>query len=245
MNSDELYRFDLDGYLAVPGLLDAGEIAALDALFSERIAAQMKPETLTQRLGGMLDWGRPYRDLIDHARIRPYLEAMLGAKYRLDHVYADVIRAGVSPIGASLHGGATPYSADSYFHFRDGRMHNGLVVVAINLRDVGPGDGGFGCVPGSHKANYPFPPAWRDLTQRRDCVRAVTGPAGTAVMFTEALTHSALPWTAAHERRTVFFKYAPHPLAWASHFYDAAKWPDLNERERAILESPNARYENR
>jgi len=32
---------------------------------------------------------------------------------------------------------------------RDGRMANGLTVVAYNLKDVNPGDGGFACVPGT------------------------------------------------------------------------------------------------
>jgi len=56
------------------------------------------------------------------------------------------------------------------------------LVVAYNLLVVGPNDGGFGCVPGSHKANLPFPEEWRDLDESRDgLVRAVTGPAGTAI----------------------------------------------------------------
>ncbi|HZP81290.1 MAG TPA: hypothetical protein VFB21_06615 [Chthonomonadaceae bacterium] len=42
-------------------------------------------------------------------------------------------------------------------------MRNGLTVVAYNLKDVNPGDGGFGCVPGSHKSNLPFPSEWREL----------------------------------------------------------------------------------
>ena len=61
------------------------------------------------------------------------------------------------------------------------------MVVAYNLRDVGPGDGGFAVVPGSHKASYPFPPEWieLDVPGGRRFVNAVTGPAGTAVLFTE------------------------------------------------------------
>ncbi len=39
-------------------------------------------------------------------------------------------------------------------------MRNGFTVVADNLRDVNEGDGGFGCVPGSHKSNFPLPDEW-------------------------------------------------------------------------------------
>ena len=48
------------------------------------------------------------------------------------------------------------------------------------------------CVPGSHKANFSFPADWKDLSDSHDFVRRVTGPAGTAVVFTEALTHGPL-----------------------------------------------------
>ena len=34
-------------------------------------------------------------------------------------------------------------------------MYNGLIVVAFALAPVEEGDGGFICVPGSHRANVP------------------------------------------------------------------------------------------
>jgi hypothetical protein len=73
----------------------------------------------------------------------------------------------------------------------------------------------------------------------------VTGPAGTAIVFTEAMSHGTLPWRGAGERRTLFFKYDPGAYAWGAAFYDRDRWPDLTERQRAILESPNARYRGR
>jgi hypothetical protein len=74
-------------------------------------------------------------------------------------------------------------------------------------------------------------------------VRAVTGEAGTAVIFTEALTHGALPWQGQHERRTVFFKYSPHPLAWSKNFFNPDEFQGLNERQGSILQPPYARYD--
>ena len=76
-------------------------------------------------------------------------------------------------------------------------------------------------------------------------VERVTGPAGTAVIFTEALTHGALPWTGAGERRTVFFKYSPHPVSWAAGYFDEGEYEGLSERQREMLEAPNARYSSR
>lgn len=185
---------------------------------------------------------RHYQALIDNPRILPYMEELLGAQFRLDHEYADVIRAGQGPIGTSLHGGGTPFDPTHYYIYENGRLRNGLSVVAYNLRDVHPGDGGFACVPGSHKGNMRFPDEWRVLDTLHDCVRPVTGPAGTAVIFTEALVHGTLPWTGADERRTVFYKYSPRAVSWAARYYDEADYDDLTEQQRALLEPPNARY---
>ena len=124
-------------------------------------------------------------------------------------------------------------------------MHNGLIAVGYNLHAVHPGDGGFGAVPGSHKSNVPFPQDWKELETPHRVVQPVTGPAGTAIIFTEALTHGTLPWQGKDERRTVFFKYSPHPLSWSARYYNADDYVGLSERQRAILEPPNARYATR
>ena len=63
-------------------------------------------------------------------------------------------------------------------------MYSGLTTVMWALVDHGPGQGGFGCVPGSHKADEELPewvpPEW---------VREVPVAAGSVLLFTEALTH--------------------------------------------------------
>jgi hypothetical protein len=55
--------------------------------------------------------------------------------------------------------------------------------VGYNLKDVGEGDGGFGCVPGSHKANYPLPKELKDSGRAlaEGVAVAVPAPAGSAV----------------------------------------------------------------
>ncbi|MCB0062334.1 MAG: phytanoyl-CoA dioxygenase family protein [Caldilineaceae bacterium] len=245
MNEHERYLFDLQGFIVVPNALDEAQLAKLNGIWDEKIASESNTETTTQRWGNLLQWGKPYRDLIDNPRITPYLEELLGDRFRLDHDYADLIRSGKGPIGTRLHGGCTPFDPSQYYRFQDGKLYNGLTVVAYNLRDVNAGDGGFGCVPGSHKSNLRFPDEWKELENFQPFMRAVTGPAGTAVIFTEALTHGTLPWHGAGERRTLFYKYSPHPVSWSARYYEAAAYDGLSERQRAILEAPNARYRNR
>ena len=114
-------------------------------------------------------------------------------------------------------------------------MHNGLSVVAYNLKDVGPYDGGFGCVPGSHKSNYGFPDEWKEMEEPGPLVERVTGPAGTAIIFTEALTHGTLPWAGADERRTIFFKYSPHSVSWSADYFDRRRLPKPHGRSARHL----------
>ena len=73
---------------------------------------------------------------IDNPKVYDYLEELLGTNFRLDHDYADIIRSDKGPIGTTLHGGGTPFNPSMYYHFDDGRMYNGLTVVAYNLQEL-------------------------------------------------------------------------------------------------------------
>jgi ectoine hydroxylase-related dioxygenase (phytanoyl-CoA dioxygenase family) len=245
MNEQERFLFDLQGFLVVPNALNAEELALLNAAVDEEIEQNTGPDMRTHRFGGLLARGTTFHFLIDNPRIIPYLDELLGENFRLDHDYADVIRTGKGPIGTTLHGGATPFDPSQYFRYDNGRMHNGLMVVAYNLKDVNPGDGGFAGVPGSHKSNYPFPKEWCDLDDPHPCVQRVIGPAGAAIIFTEALTHGTLPWHGKDERRTVFLKYSPYPVSWSARYYNPGDYEGLTDRQCAILEAPNARYGGR
>lgn len=239
MTDEENYLFDLQGYLVVEDALDAGALGALNGLIDQKISELDDPEFQAHRFVGVLGWGAAMFDLVAHARMVPVMQAVIGGGYRLDHDYLDVTRKGLSPIGATLHGGGTPHHPALFYDFRDGRMRNGLAVVAYNLCDVNPGEGGFGCVPGSHKANFPFPRDWTNMANTRsNCVRAVTGKAGTAVIFTEGLTHGALPWTSDAERRTLFYKYNHASMSWSNRYYDANDFEDLSDEQKKILAPP-------
>ena len=129
----------------MPDALDADQLRRLNEEVDRHIEAECPPDMLTHRFFDTIDWGGPLLDLIDNPRVRPYLDATIGEDaYRLDHVYLDVIRSGKGPIGTKLHGGGVPTRSLQYYRFEEGRMWNGLSVVAYNLHDVGPMDGGFG-----------------------------------------------------------------------------------------------------
>ena len=239
MTEHERYLFDLQGYLVVPNALDASEVAALNAIVDERVAELPEQDWSTHRFLGLHRWSAPFRDLIDHSRLLSYMLETVAPKVRLDHAYLDIIRSGRTENTVLHTGGAMPLSYSTY---SSGRFNNGLSVPSINLMDVNPGDGGFGCVPGSHKSNVPIPEDWMSLDAPQAFVKRVPGPAGTALIFTEALTHGTLPWTGAAERRTVFYKYSPASIAWIYPYPEADGIEGLTDRQRELLQPPSARW---
>lgn len=241
MRDEDRYLFDLQGFLVLPEALTPHAVRLLNDHLDALWAAEVEPDATTHRFLPLLGRGRAFADLIDNEPVGDLLGDLLGEQYRLDHEYADVIRRGLGPIGARLHGGAVPFRP-AEFYWSDGNgIHSGLVAVAYNLTDVDPATGGFACVPGSHKSAFAFPDDWKSLEDPHPCVRRIGGPAGTAIVFTEALVHGTLPWTAGHERRTVFYKYSPAPISWDDRYYDPDAYPDLTERQRAMLRRPSVK----
>src|SRR5262249_12568265 len=205
--------FDLQGFLVVDEVLTAAEVARLNAAIDRRTDGVPGRDGSDARVYGFLAWEEPlFRDLIDHPRMLPYLKALLGEAFRLDHEYGMYMGPGIK--GLNLHGGGTPYRPDQFYQCRDGQIHNGLTVLSYALTDARPGDGGCCPEPGSHKANFPCPPEVRRFEINPGCVVHVPIRAGSALIFTEALTHGTLDWAAPYERRALLYKYSPAHEAW-------------------------------
>ena len=80
--------------------------------------------------------------------------------------------------------------------------------------------------------------------QHQEHVLELNGKAGDAVIFTETLTHGTLPWTAAHERRALLYKFSPAMLSYGGGAHTVS-YPDYIEdmtpEERAVMEAPHIR----
>jgi hypothetical protein len=232
MTEREKYLFDLNGYIVIPGVLDTETVAQMwDEMSAHGIEA---PENNPgrSRFGNFLSWGPLWWSLIDHPTILPYLDALIGCKFRLDHAYGMAAAKDGEAGGFGMHHDSHMFHHGCYYTFEKGRMHNGLIVVSWMLTDTPPGGGGFICIPGSHKANYPTPPD----AYAADSPLAVNVPgnAGDVLIFSEALTHGTARWTQDVERRSVLLKYCPHYMQWAKAPM-SAEVDGLSERQRLIL----------
>jgi ectoine hydroxylase-related dioxygenase (phytanoyl-CoA dioxygenase family) len=264
MSDDEKYLFDLNGYLVVRSVLTADEVAeANEAVDRHADQGYERPRSMSLSgesrtlqgasgridLDGMLGWETPWREpfrrMLTHPRVVPYLHEIVGVGFRMDH-NPGLLMMNEGGEGHTLHGSSGPgFDPTQYYIFKDGRMHNGLIVVAWQLADAGPGDGGLCVVPGSHKANLPAPRSLRLYEEHQQVVTQIAAKAGDVVIFTEALTHGTLPWTAKHQRRSLLFRYSPGNMAYDKTYLPS--WPaeildGLDERERGVLEPP---YHNR
>ena len=217
-------------------------------LGSSLIAPENVPESRMNRgqtapVGsGFLDWGKAFCDLLDHPAIMPVLRFRLGDAFRLDRLYGMYMRKGMSY--GTLHadyGATAPQSGlqpGEYYAFRSNQIYEGFIVVAWALSDAGPEQGGFCCIPGSHKSNYKLPQQISENYEQSPNVIIPDMPAGSVILFTESLTHGTASWNAEHERRTLLYKYCVSHLAWTSKRVEMPATVELTPRQQILLREP-------
>lgn len=269
MDAYEKYFFDINGYVVVEDMLTAAEVAALNEAIDHnpdqiqlregeqllsgaakqhggRAAPNLKGTHGRGDIMNILNWPKPwcqpFRDLLSHPRALRYMLELIGDGFRYGNANGISMTAGAE--GFLFHGGGSPRS--SYFYnFQDGRMWNGLMAVCYQLSDVNPGDGGYACIPGSHRANYPCPEDVRRLEAHPEWFKHLPLKAGSALVFTEALTHGTLPWKGSHERRTLLYRYGTGHMVYGSGpgvhpgGYESFK-DELTPLQRALMEPPYA-----
>jgi hypothetical protein len=238
---EEKFTFDLEGYLVIKGVLDAGEVAELNALADRAWPGEYDEKNL-RRTSHVSRWGAPTLGLMDHPVILPYLVELLGPTFRVDHDYSIFMRQGGR--AGRLHGGPTMQGGipgDHWYRYHDGMIRNGLTVFTYCLSDAPEGAGGFCCIPGSHKSNFiaAIPDEVRQFEQPAHYVRQPGVAAGDVVVFTEALVHGTMPWAASHERRSLLYKYSPGHSSWSSSYYDPDEYPGVTEQQRRVMAPPS------
>ena len=239
------YLLDLQGYLVVENVLNPDEVAALNELFDRQ---KLPPPGKTQRFGsapdgpGFLQWGKPFCNLLDHPQIMPILRVRLGDCFRLDRLYGMYMKAGMGR--GRLHadyGAMSPISGSEpgkYFNFPEHEITDGFMVVAWSLTDAGPDHGGFCCIPGSHKSNYRLPQKIFDAPEKSPLIIIPHAPAGSAILFSEALTHGTSAWYGKHERRSLLYKYCVAHTAWRPNRVQPPTNTELTPRQQILFREP-------
>jgi ectoine hydroxylase-related dioxygenase (phytanoyl-CoA dioxygenase family) len=253
------YLFDTFGYVVLRGAMRKEAAAMLEAFdahrgdFYENNAYGVKNAS-HQMFGlessGRLDCGKammwpkpqclPFRGVLDHPELVPALNDLVGQGYRLDHQPICFMQPSGAE-GFDLHGGPQDKDGRPIQELRytctNGHMYCSLLAVSVSLSTVRAGDGGFVCVPGSHKANFPLPDS---LSANSDILTQPTLEPGDVLLFTEAMTHGAVTWKGEGERGVALYRFSPSNHAYGRRATDSG-WPDmedLTDAQRAALEPP-------
>jgi hypothetical protein len=268
MTPRELYRFDVQGFLVVKDALTSDEVArlneAIDANQDKLVVRHPdhRPSgplagTNPYEAGGMFEWPKPwcdpFRALIAHPRGIGYLNALLGRGWRLDH-RPEYFQAPKGSCGLGFHLGEYFHTGSIFYNYKAGQIRSGLTVLQWVLADQGGELGGFACIPGSHKANFPRPQEISGWLEDRDMFVCPAVSAGDLIIFSEATTHGAFPWNGEHDRRVILHRYTPGyvqfssahgdgPAVTTAYFtYQMADWVgELDEAARAALEPATIR----
>ena len=256
MNETERFRWDLQGYLRIPGVLTADEIGAMNEAIDRHVetarddarvgTGALDGEKNRQILAGMLTWDPPYcepfRDLLVDSRLVPYLNDILGHGWRLDQE-PFVIVTDQGAEGAIMHGSGRFDTGQGFFYeCVNGRMRAGMIVVEYVLTDHGPGDGGFACIPGSHKSDVRPPVGVLNGEVESDLIVQPVAKAGDVIIFNEATLHGTTPWRAKHQRRALLYRYSPKYLTAGGGLLvqTLPSWAEgLNEAAKSILRPPS------
>ncbi|MDA0746588.1 MAG: phytanoyl-CoA dioxygenase family protein [bacterium] len=198
MTDVQKYIFDLKGWICLPGLLSEDQLGAVQ---EHQMKFLYEKDTLPPEERD--NHGGPSQILLDHPAVVGVLNAVLSHQalatedcygFRYDHTYTSHRKAG--------HDNFNPHGGGAYFSFcgnshiyqmLPGKVHAGLTRVVWELNEVGPGDGGTMFLSGSHKAAFPRP---EEISGRESSLwENYTCPAGSVVIFTEALCHTGTLWT--------------------------------------------------
>lgn len=235
---DEKFLFDNQGYLHLRGALSPAEVAHYLDLVEANKNADLhalnadNPAGMSQQLNRpvsrMIDAEPRFGALLDHPATAPYLAAMLGEDYR--HIDNDLYFTYPGFKGGHWHRGVQPHPTG---HVIDGEFICPMVKAFYCLTDVGPDQGAFVVIPGSHKSRFAIDEERLDLPGQHsfDDVRA-----GDVILFNEALIHNGRPNPSEKTRITLIVNFGRA---------DAGPWPgytprpetlaSLSPRQRAIM----------
>ena len=126
MTGEEKFQVDLEGYLVIKNVLTEDEVAEMNEIIDN--GNRQGPPSL---------WGEPFKRLIDHPKILPYLIELLGPHVRLDHDYSLFMEKGQGRGG--LHGGedggrAGGHVGDRQAPVRPRHHHRRQIVVGAGIQ---------------------------------------------------------------------------------------------------------------
>lgn len=238
ISQDDRFAFDVQGYLHLRAVLTDAEIAEYRTWVDEAALTDVRalnagePERLQNHINRpvsrIIDADPRFARFLDHPVIEPLLVEFLGAEYR--HIDNDLYFTHPGFQGGGWHRGVRAIPSG---HVVDGQFVCSMVKVFYCLTDVGPGEGEFVVVPGSHKAAFEIDMDRRDLPGQKifDDVRV-----GDVIVFDEGLLHNGRPNPSKKTRQTIIMNFGRQDAgAWPGYAPNPETLAAVSPRQRAIL----------
>lgn len=198
MIPDELYAFDLNGYLVVEDAIAPDLLAEVNRVvdrYQEREGIRpLPPSELAPDAQGkqakLINLVNE-EDVFLRVAMRPKVLSRIKDLVVFPRLKSTWLSLNSYNRGISYHANHTPHDPVNAYYFQ-GRVCASLITVFYALGDVPLDGGALDVIPGSHKANFPLP---EDPETLRALRRKLPLKAGSALMFTHDLNHGS------HNRR--------------------------------------------
>jgi len=238
ISDDMRFAFDLQGYLHLRGVMTASEVAEYQQWMEEVETAETdaintdNPEAMKHQLNRPLsrifDADPRFAHFLDHPVVRPYLVEFLGEDYR--HIDNDLYYTYPGYKGGRWHRGVRPHPTG---HVVNGRFVCSMVKAFYCMTDVGPGEGEFVVIPGSHRAQFEIEMERVDLPAQHIFDDVTTGD---IILFNEALLHNGRPNVSLKTRKTIIVNFGRGDAGvWPGYAPKAATLDAVTAQQREIL----------
>jgi hypothetical protein len=239
MNQDLLFAFDVQGYLHLRGALTPAEVGEYTAWSDEVQAIDVKalnaadPDGMRHQLNRpvsrIFDAAPRFAHFLDHPVAAPLLQEFLGEEYR--HIDNDLYYTYPGYTGGHWHRGVRTHPTG---HIVDGKFICPMVKVFYCLTDVGPADGEFVVIPGSHRAQFKL--AYNDRVDLPAQHIFDDVKAGDIIIFNEALIHNGRPNPSQKTRKTIIVNFGRRDAGvWQGYKPLAKTLATVTGRQREIL----------
>lgn len=226
------YHFDVYGYVIINDLLTADEVGSMkEALYrlrtDLRAAKAASNDPLKHRcrearflndspshvyMGSIAQYDPALTHYATHPRVVGVSEEVMGGRGHLVEVNAHINSKAptwpTAPDGGPAFGFHRGLHNQEGIHTRHGLYHSNFVKVLTNLTDLGPDDGGTVVIAGSHKVDAGDEAIIQAAYQDRSHIHKIVAPAGSGVLFTEALIHATGRITSDKERVIIISGYS-------------------------------------
>lgn len=214
---EQIKQIEVEGYLLLPDLLSAEQVAALKAETAKLETTPVDYSVHQRGCPGIQFRGGRITELIAHPPTIAFLRELFG--HEIVFSRCDYARSEPGHPGISLHADGQPYGS-AIFGYEGSAPF--LVRVLYYLDDLTPDVSPFRVVPRSHLCMHAEANPYLRYESHPEEVM-VTARAGSAVLINHRVFHGNCPNTGDRAREMLAIAYRP---AWAGPVKEVDEWSD-------------------